>query len=167
MGETSADAKRQVEETRAHLQGTIEALEFKARRNLDLRYQVRRNAGVQVAGGLLVIGAGALAFLLLMRNRRRSPAERLARRLRLDELSDRANDFREDARAWAAAQRRILRADSKSKEAGLERRENVIRRLLVSAIEAALTAAAAGLVRRLITPPQRSRGERAVTSKAR
>jgi len=167
VGETSADAKRQVEETRAHLQGTIEALEFKARRNLDLRYQVRRNPGVQVAGGLLVIGAGALAFLLLMRSRRRSPAERLARRLKLDELRDRANDFREDARAWAAAQRRILRADSKGKEAELGRRENVIRRLLVSAIEAALTAAAAGLVRRALTTPQRSRGERAVMSRAR
>jgi hypothetical protein len=167
VGETSAEAKRQVEETRAHLQGTIEALEFKARRSLDLRYQMQRNPAVQVTGGLLLLGAGALAVLLLMRRRRRSPAERLARRLKLDELRERLNDFREDASAWAAAQRRILRADSKSKEAELERRENVIRRLLVSAAEAALTAAAAGLVRRMLASPQRPRGERAVMSRER
>ncbi|TMD13000.1 MAG: hypothetical protein E6J00_09775 [Chloroflexi bacterium] len=167
MGETSAEAKRQVEETRAHLQGTIEALEFKARRNLDVRHQLQSNPGVQALTGALVLGAGALTVLVLMRRRRRSPAERLARRLKLDELRDRLNDFREDARAWTAAQRRIVRADSKSKEAELERRESVIRRLLVSAAEAALTAAAAGLARRLISPPQRSHGERAVMSKAR
>lgn len=158
MGQTSAEAKRQVDETRAHLQQTVEALELKTRHNLDVGRQLRQNRGVQAVAGLTLIGLGAVAALLVLRRRRRSPAERLVRRLKLEDLRDRLSDFSEDARAWA---------DRKGKSAESAPRESPIRRLLVSAAEAALTAAAAGLVRRLLSASARPPGERAVPSKSR
>lgn len=167
MGQTSAEAKRQVDETRAHLQQTVQALELKTRRGLDVRRQVQENRALQGALGLGVIALAAAAGLMVMRRRRRTPAERLARRLKLDDLRTRVSDFRDDAKAWAAAQRRIVRPDGTTKPVEGERRENVLRRLVVSALEAALTAAAAGMVRRLITPPGRSGSDRAVMSKSR
>ena len=167
MGETSAEAKRQVDETRAHLRQTVEALELKTRHNLDLGRRLRQHRGVQAMAGLTLIGLGALAVLVILDRRRRSPAERLVRRLKLEELRDRLGDFSEDARAWAAAQRRILRADRKGKPAETAPRERLVRRLLVSAAEAALTAAAAGLVRRVLSPPSPPHGDRAASSKSR
>lgn len=153
MGETSAEAKRQVDETRQHLDETIQALEFRARRNLDVGYQLRTNRILQLALSGAVVGVAAATTLLLYRRSRESRLERLARQLKLRELKDRVNDFREDARAFAAAQRRILRSESKSKQADLERKETILRRLLVSAAEAALTAAATSMVKRMITTP--------------
>jgi HAMP domain-containing protein len=163
VGETSAETKRQVDETREHLDRTIQALEFRARRNLDVGYQLRSNRGMQLALSGLVIGAAAVTALLLYRRSRESRLERLARKLKLRDLRERVNDFREDAGAWAAAQRRILRAESKSKQAELERKETILRRLLISAAEAALTAAATSMVKRIITTP--APPNRAVMSK--
>jgi hypothetical protein len=116
------------------------------------------DVGVDVAG---------LVGMLVFRRKQRSPAERLARRLKLDDLRERLSDFGEDAKAWAAAQKRIVRADSKSKQAEMERRETVGRRLIVSASEAALTALAAGMVRRLVAGNPRQRSDRAAVSKRR
>lgn len=163
MGQTSSETKRQVEETRAHLQGTLEALEFKARRNLDVRYQLQHSRATQAALSMAIIALAGAAAFLVVRRRRRSPAELLVRRLKLDELRNRLSDFRDDARAWGAAQRRILKADGRTAPADHDRRESVARRLLVSAAEAALTAAATGMVKRLLTAPSRPSSERAAT----
>ena len=98
--------------------------------------------------------------------RRRSPAEKIVRRLKLNDLRARLNDFRDDASAWASAQKRIVKADGKSK-VEVQSKEGIARRLLVSAAEAALTALAAGYARRIISgassPPER--GHAAVSKK--
>jgi hypothetical protein len=167
MGQTSSEAKREVDQTRAHLTQTLDALQFRARRNLDVKTQVSENRAVQIALTAILFAIAGLVGLLVFRRRRQSPAERLARRLKLDELRDRLSDFGEDAKAWAAAQKRIVRADSKSKQAEMERRESVARRLIVSASEAALTALAAGMVRRVVAGNQRPRSDRAAVSKHR
>ena len=167
MGQTSTEAKREVEETRAHLGETLEALQLRARRNLDVKTQLQTNRTLQFAiGGLVLLVTGFAVFGYRTR-RRRSPAEQLVRRLKLNDLRERLNDFRDDAQAWASAQKRILKADGKTK-VEVQSKESIARRLLVSAAEAALTALATGYARRLVsgagTPPER---ERAAVSKKR
>jgi hypothetical protein len=165
MGQTSTEAKREVEQTRAHLGETLEALQLRARRNLDVKTQLQTNRTLQFAiGGLVLLVTGFAVFGYRTR-RRRSPAEQLVRRLKLNDLRERLNDFRDDAQAWASAQKRILKADGKTK-VEVQSKESIARRLLVSAAEAALTALATGYARRLVsgagTPPER---ERAAVSK--
>jgi hypothetical protein len=167
MGQTSTEAKREVEQTRAHLGETLEALQLRARRNLDVKTQLQTNRTLQFAiGGLVLLVTGFAVFGYRTR-RRRSPAEQLVRRLKLNDLRERLNDFRDDAKAWASAQKRILKADGKTKVEP-QSKESIARRLLVSAAEAALTALATGYARRLVsgagTPPER---ERAAVSKKR
>ena len=167
MGQTSTEAKREIEETRAHLGETLEALQLRARRNLDLKTQMQTNRVLQLVIGALAMGLAAFAILGLRARRRRSAAEQLVRRLKLNELRDRLEDFRDDARAWATAQKRIVKADGKTK-VEVENKEGIARRLLISAAEAALTALAAGYARRLVsgasTPHER---EHAAVSKKR
>ena len=167
MGPTSTEAKREVEQTRAHLGETLEALQLRARRNLDLKTQLQTNRTLQVAiGGLVLLVTGFAVFGYRARQRR-SPAEQLVRKLKLNDLRDRLNDFRDDARAWASAQRRIVKADGKTK-VEVQSREGIARRLLISAAEAALTALAAGYARRLIGGASASRErEHAAVSKKR
>ena len=165
MGQTSTEAKREVEQTRAHLGETLEALQLRARRNLDVKTQLQTNRALQFAiGGLILLVTGFAVFGYRAR-RRRSPAEQLARKLKLNDLRERLNDFRDDAKAWASAQRRIGKADGKSK-GEVKPKESIARRLLVSAAEAAITALATGYARRLVsgagTPHER---ERAAVSK--
>ena len=167
MGPTSTEAKREVEQTRAHLGETLEALQLRARRNLDLKTQLQTNRTLQFAlGGLVLLVTGFAVFGYRARQRR-SPAEQLVRKLKLNDLRDRLNDFRDDARAWASAQKRIVKADGKNK-VEVQTKESIARRLLISAAEAALTALATGYARRLVSgagsPPER---ERAAVSKKR
>jgi len=167
MGPTSTEAKREVEQTRAHLGETLEALQLRARRNLDLKTQLQTNRTLQVAiGGLVLLVTGFAVFGYRARQRR-SPAEQLVRKLKLNDLRDRLNDFRDDARAWASAQKRIVKADGKNK-VEVQTKESIARRLLISAAEAALTALATGYARRLVSgagsPPER---EQAAVSKKR
>lgn len=161
MGQTSTEAQREVERTREHLTQTLDAIQLKARHNLDIRTQLQTNRAVQVSAAALLLGIAGLSFLAFRRRARRSTAERLVRRLKLNDLRDRVTDFADDARAWATAQKRIIRADSKSTQAEVERRESVVRRLLVSVLEAALTALAAGYARKIISgagsTPERGR----------
>jgi hypothetical protein len=150
VGQTAAQAKREVDETRAHLTQTIEALQLRARRNLDLKTQMRTNRGLQLG---VLAGAAAIAglvTLLVLRRQRETTAQRLARKLRLDELRARLSDFREDARAWTAAQKRIVEADSKSQRAAVERKESFVRRVGLAAAEAAAVALAGGLAKSLL-----------------
>ena len=165
MGQTSTEAKREVEQTRAHLGETLEALQLRARRNLDVKTQLQTNRTLQFAIGALVLLVTGFAVFGYRTRRRRSPAEQLVRRLKLNDLRERLNDFRDDAQAWASAQKRILKADGKTK-VEVQSKESIARRLLVSAAEAALTALATGYARRLVsgagTPPER---ERAAVSK--
>jgi hypothetical protein len=118
-----------------------------------------------VVGGLVLAVTGFAVFGYRTR-RRRSTAEQLARRLKLNDLRDRLEDFRDDAKAWASAQRRIVKADGKTK-AEVQSKESIGRRLLVSAAEAALTALAASYARKLVsgssTPHER--GHAAVSKK--
>lgn len=151
MGQTSTDAKREVDQTRAHLGETLDALQLKAKRNLDLRTQVQTNPAVQLSIGALVVAIVGLALFGYRRRSKRSAAERLVRKLKLNDLREHLNDFGDDARAWASAQKRIGKADSKSKTAESERKGGIVRRLLISAAEAALTALAAGYARRLVS----------------
>jgi len=165
MGQTSTEAKREVEQTRAHLGETLEALQLRARRNLDVKTQLQTNRTLQFAIGALVLLVTGFAVFGYRTRRRRSPAEQLVRRLKLNDLRERLNDFRDDAQAWASAQKRILKADGKTK-VEVQSKESIARRLLVSAAEAALTALATGYARRLVsgagTSPER---ERAAVSK--
>ena len=165
MGQTSTEAKREVEQTRAHLGETLEALQLRARRNLDVKTQLQTNRALQFAIGGLVLLVTGFAVLGYRARRRQSPAEQLVRKLKLNDLRERLNDFRDDAKAWASAQRRIVKADGKTK-VEVQSKESIARRLLVSAAEAALTALATGYARRLVSgagsPPQR---ERAAVSK--
>jgi Protein of unknown function (DUF3618) len=165
VGQTSSEAKREVEQTRAHLGETLEALQLRARRNLDLKTQLQTNRVLQLAIGGLILLATGFAVFGYRAQRRRSPAEQLVRRLKLNELRERLNDFRDDASAWASAQKRILKADGKTKDE-VQSKESIARRLLVSAAEAAITALATGYARRLVsgagTPHER---ERAAVSK--
>jgi hypothetical protein len=98
--------------------------------------------------------------------RRRSAAEQLVRKLKLNDLRDRLGDFRDDAKAWASAQKRIVKADGKTK-VEVQSKESIGRRLLISAAEAALTALAAGYARKVVsgasTPHER--GHAAVSKK--
>src|SRR5436309_3180389 len=129
--------------------------------------QLQTNRAVQVTIGALVLAVTGFAVFGYRARRRRSPAEQLVRKLKLNELRARLNDFRDDARAWASAQRRIVKADGKTK-VEVQSKEGIARRLLISAAEAALTALAAGYARRLIggasTPRER---EHAAVSKKR
>lgn len=151
MGQTSTDAKREVDQTRAHLGETLDALQLKAKRNLDLKSQVQTNPAVQLSIGAVVVAVMGLALWGYRRRSKRSAAERMVRKLKLNDLRDRLNDFGDDARAWASAQKRISKAESKSKQAQAERQGGIARRLLVSAAEAALTAIAAGYAKRLVS----------------
>ncbi len=160
MGETSTEAKRQVEQTRAHLGETLEALQLRAKRNLDVKTQLQTNRVLQFAIGALILAVTGYAVFGYRARRRRSPAEQLVRKLKLKDVRDRLEDFRDDAKAWASAQKRIVKADGKAKTE-VRSKESVWRRLLVSAAEAALTALAAGYARKVVsgssTPPERGR----------
>lgn len=168
MGQNSTEAKREVEQTRAHLGETLEALQLRARRNLDVKTQLQTNRAVQLVIGALILAATGFAVFGYRQRRRRSPAERLVRTLKLSELRDRVSDFRDDASAWASAQKRIGKADGKSKTAEVQTKQGVARRLLISAAEAALTSLATGFARRLVSgasaPKER---EHAAVSKKR
>jgi len=151
VGQTSTDAKREVDQTRAHLGETLDALQLKAKRNLDLKTQVQTNPAVQLSIGAVVVAIMGLVLWGVRRRSKRSAAERMVRKLKLDELRERLNDFGDDARAWASAQKRISKAEGKSKQAQAETQGGIARRLLVSAAEAALTAIAAGYAKRLVS----------------
>lgn len=164
MGQTSAEAKREVEATRAHLGETLEALQLRARQNLDVKTQLQTNRTLQIVLGGIGLGVAGLVVLLLRRRQRRSAAERLVRKLKLNDLRGRLEDFRDDARAWATAQRRIK---SEGKKVEIQSKEGFVRRLVLAAAEAALTALATGYARRLVsgssTPHER--GHAAVSKK--
>ena len=150
MGQTSSEAKREVEQTRAHLGQTLEALQLRAKRNLDLKTQLQTNRALQFAIGAMILAVTGFAVFGYRSRRRRSPAEQLVRKLKLNDLRGRLDDFRNDARAWASAQRRIVKADGKTK-GEVQSKESIGRRLLISAAEAALTALATGYARRLVS----------------
>jgi Protein of unknown function (DUF3618) len=166
VGQTSTEAKREIEQTRAHLGETLEALQLRARRNLDVKTQLQTNRALQAAMGAVALALAGFVILTLRARRRRTPAEQLVRRLKLNELRSRLEDFRDDARAWATAQKRIVKADGKSK-VEVQTKESIARRLLFSVAEAALTALATGYARRLVsgssTPHER--GHAAVSKK--
>lgn len=150
MGQKSTEAKREIDETRAHLTETLDAIQLKARRNLDLRYQLAHNRVLQVSIGLAIFALAGGGVLIAWRERKRSPAQRLARRLKLGELRERLTDFGEDAQAWAVAQKRVLQDDNKTTVAAVPHKESALRRIGVSAAEAAIATLAAGLAKRLM-----------------
>ena len=150
MGQKSTEAKREIDETRAHLTETLDAIQLKARRSLDLRYQLAHNRALQISIGLAIFALAGGGVVLAWRESHRSPAQRLARRLKLGELRERLADFGEDAQAWAVAQKRILQDDNKTTAAAVPHKESALRRIGISAAEAALAALAAGLARRLM-----------------
>jgi hypothetical protein len=166
VGQTSAEAKREVEQTRAHLGETIEALQLRARRNLDVRTQLQENRTVQIAAAGVLLALVGVALAVIRARRRRSAADKLVRKLKLNDLRDRLGGLGEDAKAWATAQRRIAKGEAKGK-VEVQTKEGIARRLLISAAEAALTALAAGYARRMVsgasTPHER--GHAAVSKK--
>jgi hypothetical protein len=149
VGQNSTEAKREVEQTRAHLGETLEALQLRAKRNLDLKTQLQTNRALQAGIGALVLIVTGFAVFGYRSRRRRSPAEEIVRKLKLNDLRDRLGDFRDDARAWTSAKKRIVKADKSKVE--VQSKESIGRRLLISALEAGLTALAAGYARRLVS----------------
>jgi len=150
VGQTPAETKREIDQTRAHLTETLDAIQLKARRSLDLRYQLAHNRALQISIGLAIFALVGTGLYVGWQERRRSPAQRLARRLKLGELRTRLDDFREDAQAWAVAQRRILQDKTRSAAEAPPRKESALRRIGFSAAEAGVTALATGLIRRLL-----------------
>lgn len=150
MGQTSAETKREIDQTRAHLTATLDAIQTRARRSLDLRYQLAHNRALQLSISLAVFALVGTGVVITWRRSQLSPAQRLARRLKLAELRERLNDFREDAQAWAVAQKRILQDEHKSAAPTAPPRESPLRRIGVAAAEAATAALAAGLAKRLL-----------------
>ena len=150
MGETAVETRREIEETREHLGETIHALQRRTRQTLDIKTQVRTNRQVQVSLAGVVLAASGLITLAVLRGRRQSAADRVLRKLKLDDVRQRLGDLGEDARAWTAAQKRLVRASSSSEEAELDRRQAIARRLIVKAAETALTALAAGYAKKFI-----------------
>jgi hypothetical protein len=128
----------------------LEALQLRAKRNLDVKTQLQTNRVLQFAVATLVLAVTGFAVYGYRTRRRRSPAEQVVRRLKLKDLRGRLEEFRDDAKAWASAQRRIVKADGKTK-VEVQSKESIGQRLLVSAAEAALTALAAGYARRLVS----------------
>jgi hypothetical protein len=128
----------------------LEALQLRAKRNLDVKTQLQTNRVLQFGVATLVLAVTGFAVYGYRTRRRRSPAEQVVRRLKLNDLRGRLEEFRDDAKAWASAQRRIVKADGKTK-VEVQSKESIGRRLLVSAAEAALTALAAGYARRLVS----------------
>jgi hypothetical protein len=170
VGQTSAETKREIDQTRAHLTQTLDAIQSRARRSLDLRYQVAHNRALQVSIGLAIFALAGGGLLIAWRQRRLSPAERLVRRLKLAELRERLNDFREDAQAWAVAQKRILKDENKSAVTAPPLRESALRRIGVGAAEAAMAAIAAGMAKRMMDRsrvPHEEAHPTAVTSRHR
>ncbi len=150
MGQTSSETKREIDQTRAHLTETLDAIQLKARRSVDLPYQLAHNRALQVSIGLAIFALAGGGVLIAWRHSRLSPAQRLARRLKLAELRERLNDFREDAQAWAVAQKRILQDETTSTVPAVRHKESALRRIGVSAAEAAVATLAAGLAKRLM-----------------
>lgn len=149
MGQTSTETKREIDETRAHLTETLDAIQLKARRSLDVRYQLAHNRALQLSIGLAIFALAGGGVLIAWRRSQLSPAQRLVRRLKLAELRERLNDFSDDAKAWAVAQKRI-RHDSEKAAEGARPKENALRRIGLSAAEAAATALAAAIAKRLM-----------------
>ncbi len=150
MGQTAAEAKREVDQTRAHLGQTLEAIQLRARRNLDVRRQLQTNRTLQVAIASLLLALVSISLIWSWWRSRLSTSEQLLRKLKLNELQHRLKDLRDDLRGWTGTGKRIIRHRSKSGEAVAVRREPGARRLFFSAAEAALTALAAGLAKRMI-----------------
>jgi len=131
VGETALETKREIDETRAHLGETLQALQQRTRRSLDVKTQLQSNRQVQVSLAGLGVAIAGLVTVAVLRRQRRSGADRLLRKLKLNAVRQRLGDLGEDARAWSAAQKRLVRASSKSEEAELERRQRIARRLIV------------------------------------
>src|SRR5438105_950947 len=117
---------------------------------IEIKAMLQSNRAIQLVVGTLVLAVTGLAVFGYRTRRRRSTAEQLARKLKLNDLRDRLEEFRDDAKAWASAQKRIVKADGK-KKVEVQSKESIGRRLLISAAEAALTALAAGYARRLVS----------------
>ncbi len=150
MGQTAAEAKREVDETRAHLAQTLEAIQLRARRNLDLPRQLQTNRTLQVTLAGLLLALVTISLIWSWWRSRLSTSERVLRRLKLNELRDGFKDVRGNLKGWTAIGKRIIGRSSKSGEAVPPHRETGARRLFFSAAEAALTALAAGLAKRMI-----------------
>lgn len=116
MGQTAAETKREIDETRAHLDQTLAALELRAQRVLDWRTQVRTSPGFRMA---MVAGAAGLVALIGFfgpgRPLRRLLPERPGRRPRRD--SRRSERPRE--RAGTTLPRRAAEAAVSALAAGL------------------------------------------------
>jgi hypothetical protein len=61
MGQTAAETKREIDETRAQLDQTLAALQLKAQHALDWRTQVRTSPGFRLA--VVVVAAGLVALV--------------------------------------------------------------------------------------------------------
>src|SRR5207248_2218834 len=83
-------------------------LQQSAKRNLDYNTQLQTNHVLQLVVGTLVLAVTGFAVFGYRTRRRRSTAEQLARKLKLNDLRDRLEEFRDDAKAWASAQKRIV-----------------------------------------------------------
>ncbi len=135
MGETAVDTRREVEQTRQELDGTIAELR---NRGEQAQAAVKRRAPV-VLGGVALVAGGTLATVLVVRSRRRSRLPKQVQRS-VDVLGKRREQLVEAiAERVAEQQARALR-----------KADPLWRRTTGKALETAAAVGAAALVRSLV-----------------
>jgi hypothetical protein len=142
MQQASADeAKQRLDEIRRHLDQTLDALRQRTSETLDVKRQLQTNLTVQLTAAIALLSLTGVVLLMIRSRRRRSAYRR---------LRSKGQAFREDARAWIEAQRRLAKEQRSSEQAQLESRGGIARRLLVRALQTALPALAAAYAKRLL-----------------
>lgn len=156
MGETAADARREIEETRSELGGTVRVL--RARAGGVRAKAVRASA---VAGGAVVLAGAAGAAALVAKRRRGGSISRAARRFPRPARPPAVSAARGFERWLAARSKRVERqrtelVDSFARrladnQAQAERRANPLwRRAVARALETAATVGVTEVVRKVV-----------------
>lgn len=165
MGETAADTRQEIEETRAELDGSVRELRVRAGDVRDRGVRVALRIGAVAAGGV-VSSAAVVGAVLLWRRRRGGRVTRAARRLPVPARPPAVTAARGFER-WLG--RRSGRLDRQREElmdslaqriaenqAKAQRRANPLwRRTAVKALETGATVGATALVRRLVEDRRR------------
>lgn len=156
MGETAADTRREIEETRAELDGSVQQLKVRAGNVRDR--SVRIGA---IAAGALASAAGVAGGVLVWRRRRGGPVARAARRLPVPARPPAVSAARGFERWLGRRSRQMERQREElmdalaqrvaENQAQAQRRANPLwRRAAVKALETAATVGVTAVVRKLI-----------------
>lgn len=157
MGETAADTRREIEETRSELDGTIQ--ELRTRSAATGRRVIKGSA---VAGGVAAAAGLTALTVVLVTKRRGGPITRAARKLPPAPRSS-AVPYARTADRWMQRRSRRLQQQREEfiellskrvaeQQAEAERRANPLwRRTLAKALETGATVGLAAVIRRLVS----------------